>query len=242
MSASEILVEADTARDSFNWAEAARGYREFLDIEPNAMGIWVQLGNMLKELGRFDDARSAYFRALSLQTKEPDTYAQMGHVEKLDGNLDFSLNWYRRALDIDPDFAAAQEEVDRLDAPSALGPQSDAGPAASAGELSAMQTQLDRLERSVERLDSRGGDHEDSVLRALTRSVAELRRTTTASEQALLDVKDVAKQNDIACSQRQSDLEARIERLEAQSPTTARQFSALLEYFEHLNQAGRNAS
>jgi hypothetical protein len=47
---------ADAARDAGRWALAARHYMEMLRIDQSDVGIWLQHGHMLKELGLFGDA------------------------------------------------------------------------------------------------------------------------------------------------------------------------------------------
>lgn len=116
----QLRAEADAARDSNNWQQAANLYKAYLQTVPDDAAIWVQLGHAHKEMGDLDIAERSYWRALSIEPDNPDTHVQMGHIEKLKGNLEQSLARYRKALDIEPSFEAALAECRRLEGASAM--------------------------------------------------------------------------------------------------------------------------
>ncbi|GLV28243.1 hypothetical protein TomTYG75_07660 [Sphingobium sp. TomTYG75] len=105
------LARGDNARDNRNWRAAARSYERFLRRRPDNAAIWVQLGHMYKESGRYASAAKAYQKALNLAPEDADIHLQIGHLNKLTGNMRLALLAFRRALAIDPTLASARREV-----------------------------------------------------------------------------------------------------------------------------------
>lgn len=105
------LSLADKARDSRDWVKAAQSYERYLRRRPGNAPIWVQLGHMYKESGRYPSAASAYQRAVSLAPEDADIHLQIGHLNKLSGNYRLALLSYRQALVLDPSMEAARREL-----------------------------------------------------------------------------------------------------------------------------------
>lgn len=91
---------ADSARDSGHWALAARHYMEMLKDNPKDVGIWLQRGHMLKELGLFGDAVESYGRALELAPNDPEIHLQLGFLAKITGDLPEALRCLHRAREL----------------------------------------------------------------------------------------------------------------------------------------------
>jgi glycosyltransferase involved in cell wall biosynthesis len=91
---------ADSARDSGHWALAARHYMEMLKANPKDVGIWLQHGHALKELGLFVDAAASYDRALSLAPNDPEIHLQRGFLAKVTGDLPAALHFLRQAREL----------------------------------------------------------------------------------------------------------------------------------------------
>lgn len=100
--AKKLLSRADRARDTRDWASAARYYREALDLQPDNPPGWVQYGHALKESGNLREAENAYRHSLELDADVADTHLQLGHALKIQGRkIDASIA-YLRALALDP--------------------------------------------------------------------------------------------------------------------------------------------
>jgi tetratricopeptide (TPR) repeat protein len=67
--ASQLVRRADRARNRKAYAKAAKVYSLVLTLHPERSDLRVQLGQMLKEGGRYFDAEAAYRLALA-QTPE----------------------------------------------------------------------------------------------------------------------------------------------------------------------------
>ena len=110
----KLLSRADRARDSRDWASAARYYREVLDLNPDNPGIWVQYGHSLKESGNLPEAENAYRHSLKLDADVADTHLQLGHALKLQGRKIEASVAYFRALVLDPALDHASFELKGL--------------------------------------------------------------------------------------------------------------------------------
>lgn len=109
-----ILATADAARDRGDWEAAAKAYRRYLKFKPDHADIWVQLGNMSKELHRIDDSMAAYKKALSLGLNTSDTHLQLGHLHKVIGDRNGAIRAYLEALDFLPLNVHAFTELERM--------------------------------------------------------------------------------------------------------------------------------
>ena len=98
--ASDHRQIADAARDEGRWALAARHYSEMLKNNAKDVGIWLQHGHMLKEMGLFVDAAESYRQALSLAPNDPEIHLQLGFLSKVTGDVPETLRCLRRAREL----------------------------------------------------------------------------------------------------------------------------------------------
>lgn len=103
----------DVARDEHAWDRAAVHYRDALEINPKADGIWVQLGHSQKELGMFGKAEESYRRALDLNPGNSDTSVQLGHLFSVRGDVTNALKHYRDAAKLGSSDPIALEYIER---------------------------------------------------------------------------------------------------------------------------------
>lgn len=84
---SRFRTRGDEARDRQAWAEAAEEYRRHLLLAPEDGRIWIQLGHMLKENGRSQEALAAYATALDLLPGDADLLLHLGHAHLATGDI-----------------------------------------------------------------------------------------------------------------------------------------------------------
>jgi tetratricopeptide (TPR) repeat protein len=101
------LGAADAARDRRDWREGARLYALALAANPDAVGLWVQLGHCEKEAGAYAAAEAAYRRFLAARPDDFDIHLQLGHLFNRMGAPDRAAPCYERAAAIRPDSAEA---------------------------------------------------------------------------------------------------------------------------------------
>lgn len=78
-----LISSGNMARSAEQWSKAARRYQAALEIQPSLTHIWIQLGHMLKEEGRLDEAMAAYVRAEENDPTSSEAAVHQGHVAKL---------------------------------------------------------------------------------------------------------------------------------------------------------------
>lgn len=72
-------------------------------IDPTSPYIKVNLGNICKTQGDFDDARNCYQQALALKNDLPQAYFGLGNImETVDNNSQGAFEYYRKALQLNP--------------------------------------------------------------------------------------------------------------------------------------------
>lgn len=80
------------AREAFrrqDWQAAALAYGRISTNYSRFANGHLQLGHALKELGRYDDAATSYWRALSALPRSPEILLQIGHLQKTRNSPDF---------------------------------------------------------------------------------------------------------------------------------------------------------
>src|SRR5438045_4994761 len=110
-SIASAVIRADRARETGDWAVAARLYRAALDHYPRNPPIWVQYGHALKESGEPAQAETGYRTALAQAPYCADTQVQLGHVLKLLGRHKEAEAAYLRAFAIDRGLADPLSEL-----------------------------------------------------------------------------------------------------------------------------------
>jgi cytochrome c-type biogenesis protein CcmH/NrfG len=70
--------------------------------DPKNLRAWIELGNMLMDTSRFQEAINAYQKALELDPKNVDVMVDMGTCYRGIGRSDMAAEEYRKALAIDP--------------------------------------------------------------------------------------------------------------------------------------------
>ena len=89
---------------------------------PKSVNLYNIIGVTSKDLGKLDEAISAYTKALSIKPDFADGYYNMANAFQSQGKLDEAIEAYTKALSIKPDYAEAYSNIavifkdqDRLD-------------------------------------------------------------------------------------------------------------------------------
>ena len=110
-SIASAVIRADRARETGDWAVAARLYRAALDHYPRNPPICVQYGHALKESGEPAQAETGYRTALAQAPYCADTQVQLGHVLRLLGRHKEAEAAYLRAFAINRGLADPLSEL-----------------------------------------------------------------------------------------------------------------------------------
>jgi tetratricopeptide (TPR) repeat protein len=69
---------------------------------PKDIAAWIELGNILMDTSRFQEAINAYQKALELNPKNVDVIVDMGTCYRGIGRSDRAVEEYRKAIAINP--------------------------------------------------------------------------------------------------------------------------------------------
>lgn len=96
--------EAALAAQIQNYKQAIGLYTKSLRIEPNRYSSLLGRGNCYMELGNYDSARADFFKTLAIDTGNYNAYHMLGTVEHKAANYSMSISYYRKAIDINPNW------------------------------------------------------------------------------------------------------------------------------------------
>jgi tetratricopeptide (TPR) repeat protein len=102
------LNTAVALADASQLEAAAEKLRAAIAADPNLFEAHRQLGRVLLQLRRLDEAREANLRALALKSDDIVVLRQLGLIESLSGNREGAVHWYGRAV------AAGAADADTL--------------------------------------------------------------------------------------------------------------------------------
>jgi GT2 family glycosyltransferase/spore maturation protein CgeB len=109
-----VIAEADAARDSGDWANAARLYGKAVRLEEGKSWAWVQYAHALKESGSATAAVDAYERAMALSPDDIDPLLHLCHLLKRLGHP-AAIERFGHLRDLTGDMSI-NDEISRLTA------------------------------------------------------------------------------------------------------------------------------
>jgi protein O-GlcNAc transferase len=90
--------------DQEKYTQAEIAYRKALEIDPTHTLSLTGLGLALHLQRKEEDARAILEQALALDAELPEALNTLGNVHKELGNTQIALDYYRKAIDIKPEF------------------------------------------------------------------------------------------------------------------------------------------
>jgi tetratricopeptide (TPR) repeat protein len=105
MTIAEAIARAWNLHQAGHLDEAARQYRQVLDVAPTDTSVWHLLGAALHAQGNLGEAETCYLRALDLMPNLSEVHCNLGVIQMARGRIDDAIASYRRALQINPTFS-----------------------------------------------------------------------------------------------------------------------------------------
>jgi len=108
------FLEAETLFEDRAYERALRRYEDALEVTPGHLHALRGKARALLELGRFEEARAAFERAIA---RDPDfgaTYANRGILHDRMGEYQAAIADYERALALDPELAEGPHWLTRF--------------------------------------------------------------------------------------------------------------------------------
>lgn len=76
--------------------------QDALKKDPKNLGAWIDLGNIMMDTHRFNEAIDAYAKALEIDPKNVNVRVDMGTCYRNIGKPDVAVKEYKKALEYDP--------------------------------------------------------------------------------------------------------------------------------------------
>lgn len=109
MSKKKISQEAQaiiSASDAGLWATTVALVEKFLATNLDSQRGWLDLGQSLVQLARYDEAEIAFRKVIELSGDQPAAmYGEIGNLYRAKGDFDSAITWYRKQIDAQPNEA-----------------------------------------------------------------------------------------------------------------------------------------
>jgi len=101
---------AVTYKKTGEWERAAELLRQSVRLDP-VTTTYNELGSLLLEMGKTDEALEAYQKAVALSPDDSETLYNHGNVLAATGKLDLAIRAYQKSIQANPDFALAYNNL-----------------------------------------------------------------------------------------------------------------------------------
>lgn len=100
--AATLFFSILTIRQNETWREAVSFYERTLRFEPNSSRMYNNLGAVLKEQGKMEEARRAIEKAVEINPEIADSQFNLGYFYAIEGRLDEALACYQKTITLNP--------------------------------------------------------------------------------------------------------------------------------------------
>ncbi|NJD56129.1 MAG: tetratricopeptide repeat protein [Nitrospirae bacterium] len=91
--------------------DTAKLLQETVRKDPKNLKAWTDLGNLMMDTHRYQEAIDAYAKALELNPKDADIRVDMGTCYRNTGKPDIAVKEYKKALEINPGHVNAHKNM-----------------------------------------------------------------------------------------------------------------------------------
>jgi tetratricopeptide (TPR) repeat protein len=91
--------------------EAVDCYRQVLKFKPDAVGAFINLGNVYQRLNKLEEAVASFEQALKIKPDIAQVHNNLGAALASQGKFAEAVDSYRRALKIQPDYVQAHNNL-----------------------------------------------------------------------------------------------------------------------------------
>lgn len=94
--------------------EALDYLKEALELDKTSTAIYQALATTYRKLGDFEMAKNSLNSSIAIDGSNPITYYNYGNLLVDAGEVDEAKKMYEKALELDPEFKEAKEELEKL--------------------------------------------------------------------------------------------------------------------------------
>ncbi len=95
--------------------KALKYYKEALEVDKNNAYIYNGMASIYRKNGEFTSARINLHSSLEIEPDNPITYYNFGNLLVDMKQYDEAKDMYKKAINLDPDFSEAKEELEKLE-------------------------------------------------------------------------------------------------------------------------------
>ncbi len=110
----QIIEKAFKFHSQGNIKEAAKCYQEIIHKGFNDYRVFSNYGNILKALGKLQDAKISYRKAIELKPDFVEAHFNLGNIFRNIGNLKDAELSYRKAIELKPDCVEAYSNLGNI--------------------------------------------------------------------------------------------------------------------------------
>ncbi len=111
INALDFVLRGDKAYEEKGFSKAEELYRKAIEIDPNYVAAYNNLGVTLRDLKRHEEAEKAYRKAIELDPNYALAYINLGVMLRDLKRPDEAEAVHRKAIELDPDDAAAYNNL-----------------------------------------------------------------------------------------------------------------------------------
>lgn len=98
--------EARLAAQIQNYTRAIQLFSKSISVDPNRLTAYAGRGTCYMELGKYDSAKTDFVKIIKLDAENYEGYYLLGNLEKACRNYGLSIDYYRKAIDVSPQWEA----------------------------------------------------------------------------------------------------------------------------------------
>jgi predicted O-linked N-acetylglucosamine transferase (SPINDLY family) len=106
-----VKAQGDEHLKAGRYADAERCYRQVMESDSHYPAALVNLGFVLREQGRSNEAREVLERAVRIAAEDADGHYLLGSILQITGPIDAEVAHLQKAIDLRPDFEPARHQL-----------------------------------------------------------------------------------------------------------------------------------
>jgi protein O-GlcNAc transferase len=106
-----IKEQGDEHLKAGRYADAERIYRQVIESDADYPAALINLGFVLREQGRTDEAREVLERAVRIAAEDADSHYLLASILETTGPRDAEISHLQKAIDLRPDFEFARRQM-----------------------------------------------------------------------------------------------------------------------------------
>ncbi len=106
-----LKAQGDEHLKAGRYAEAEGCYRQVMESDAHYPGALINLGFVLREQGRTNEAREVLERAVRIAAEDADSHYLLASILETTGPRDTEVSHLRKAIELRPDFESARLQL-----------------------------------------------------------------------------------------------------------------------------------